>query len=398
MNRMVQVTLATVLMALGLTAFWRSIPSALADDSTKRDIPPAFAPLEYLVGQWKGQAAPKDTAQSFRGWPEKHNWAWMFVSGKPTGLSVAIEGGKVLADGKLSYDAARKLYRLDGHAPRPAGAPIAFEGNLSPSGKSLVLKQVAAGPAAGRAASSGMLRLTIWPNSNFIRYTMAVDRKDAGAVQFSHAIEVGLTKEGESLAGGTTESNRPKCIVTGGSATMTVSYNGQTFPLCCTGCRDEFNENPEKYIKKARLMAQSAGAMKASQSSPARVSRFEDAFSGDVVDEAAKPKAGRSARSASAKAKAKAKAEEKPAAESDDDSNDEKPAARSDSTASKGAKKAPPSSTANRAAGLLRIGQNLEKSGKTDVALGYYRRIVKDFAGTPAAKTAGQRIKALERP
>ncbi|MHB1558724.1 MAG: YHS domain-containing protein [Isosphaeraceae bacterium] len=394
MNRMVHVLLATVLMALGLTACWRSIPSAWADDSANRDIPPAFAPFEYLVGQWKGSATPKDTAQSFRGWPEKHNWAWTFVSGKPTGLSVAIEGGKVLADGKLSYDAARKLYRLDGHAPRPPGAPIAFEGSLNRSGKSLVLEQVAAGPASGRAASSGTLRLTIWPNSNFIRYTMAVDRKDPDAVQFSHAIEVGLTKEGESLAGGTTESNRPKCIVTGGSATMTVTYNGQTFPLCCTGCRDEFNENPEKYIKKAKLMAQSAGAMKASQSAPARVSRFEDAFSGDVVDEPAKPKASRSTR----RATAKPKAEEKPAAESDGDSDDEKPAARGDSTAGKGTKKAPASATGNRAAGLLRIGQNLEKSGKPDAALGYYRRIVKDFAGTPAAKTAGQRIKALETP
>ncbi len=396
MNRMVQVSLATVLMALGLTACWRSIPSARADDSTNRDIPPAFAPFEYLVGQWNGSATPKDTAQSFRGWPEKHNWAWTFVSGKPTGLSVAIAGGKVLADGKLSYDAGRKLYRLDGHGPKPAGAPIAFEGNLSPSGKSLVLEQVAAGSASGRAAASGTLRLTIWPNSNFIRYTMAVDRKEPGAVQFSHAIEVGLTKEGESLAGGTTESNRPKCIVTGGSATMTVTYNGQTFPLCCTGCRDEFNENPEKYIKKAKLMAQSAGAMKASQSAPARVSRFEDAFSGDVVDEPAKPKAGRSTKTAPAKAKPKA--EEKPAAESGDDSDDETPAAKGGSTAIKGTKKAPASSAANRAAGLLRIGQNLEKSGKADAALGYYRRIVKDFAGTPAAKTAGQRIKALENP
>ncbi len=32
---------------------------------------------------------------------------------------------------------------------------------------------------------------------------------------------------------------------------MTISYQGRTFPICCTGCRDEFNENPEKYIKKA---------------------------------------------------------------------------------------------------------------------------------------------------
>ena len=44
------------------------------------------------------------------------------------------------------------------------------------------------------------------------------------------------------------------------------------------------------------------------------------------------------------------------------------------------------------------VGQNLEKSGKSSAALGYYKRIVKDFANTPAAKTAKQRIKAIENP
>ena len=57
-----------------------------------RDIPAAFAPLEYLVGRWKGQGVPKDNpAQQFRGWTESHAWAWIFAEGKPTGLSVAIE-------------------------------------------------------------------------------------------------------------------------------------------------------------------------------------------------------------------------------------------------------------------------------------------------------------------
>lgn len=391
MKRMVKVTSATVLMALGLASCWSSVPSTRADDSDSRDIPPAFSPFEYLVGQWKGQAMPKNTAQSFRGWPEKHNWAWTFVSGKPTGLSVTIQGSKVLADGKLSYDAGRKLYRLDGHAPKPAGSPIVFEGNLNSTGKTLILEQVAADPASRGNTSSDTLRLTIWPNSNFIRYTMAVDRKDPDAVQFSHAIEVGLTKEGESLAGGTTASDRPKCIVTGGSATMTVTYNGQTFPLCCTGCRDEFNENPEKYIKKAKLMAQSAGAKKASQAAPARVSRFEDAFSGDMVDEPAKPKTIRSKKTTRARSRVK----EKPAAEADSESDD-RPAGKDESASSNNTSKTRTSPSASRAASLLQIGRNLEKSGKTDAALVYYRRIVKDFADAPAAKTARQRIKAIE--
>ena len=30
---------------------------------------------------------------------------------------------------------------------------------------------------------------------------------------------------------------------------MAVTYKGETFYVCCSGCRDAFNENPEKFIK-----------------------------------------------------------------------------------------------------------------------------------------------------
>jgi YHS domain-containing protein len=369
------------------------IPDAHADDTEGRDIPPAFSSFEYLVGRWNGQATPKDSAQSFRGWPEKHTWAWTFAAGKPTGLTLAIDGGKVLADGKLTYDPARKRYRLDGHAPKPRGGAIAFEGGFDASGKTLVLDQVVAAAARGRNANAEVVRLSIRPNSNFIRYTMGVDRKEAGTTQFSRSIEVGLGKEGESLAGGATASDRPKCIVTGGAAAMTISYNGQTFPICCTGCRDEFNENPEKYIKKASLVAQTRGAKKAGQPSPTRVGKFEDAFSGDVTDAPAMKRADRpTAKAAPGSSRAKEESS------SEADSGEPKAASKAKATKrdeSKGGAAAPPTI---RAASILRIGQNLEKDGKVSAALEYYKRVVKDYGDTPAAKTARQRIKALEKP
>jgi YHS domain-containing protein len=38
---------------------------------------------------------------------------------------------------------------------------------------------------------------------------------------------------------------------------MQVSYMGQTYYVCCSGCRDAFNENPAKIIAeyKARKKA-----------------------------------------------------------------------------------------------------------------------------------------------
>ena len=42
----------------------------------------------------------------------------------------------------------------------------------------------------------------------------------------SPAIEVGLGKEGESLTGGASASDGPKCIVTGGAATDDTHLRG----------------------------------------------------------------------------------------------------------------------------------------------------------------------------
>jgi YHS domain-containing protein len=354
------------------------------DDAGPRDIPAPFAPFEYLIGRWNGQGVPKDNpARQFRGWTETHTWAWSFAHGKPVGLTLTIDGGKVVATAKLTYDPARMLYRLEGTEPEPVAAPIAFEGTLDRAGKHLVLDQV--GDAGKRARSAGRMRLSIWPNANFIRYTMAHDIQEPGSVHFTRLIEVGLTKEGESLAGGVTASERPKCIVTGGAANMTLSYQGRTFPICCTGCRDEFNENPEKYIKKASLMLGSqAGKAKSSQPATSRVSRFEDAFAGDVAES---PRTGKQAPAEASKNSATA----------DSIPSDSKApiGTRSNNDAAQPAVSKKP---ANRAAALLKLGQNLEKSGKTTSALGYYRRVVKEFPESPAAKTAAERIKALDKP
>lgn len=362
--------------------------AVLADDPSAREISQAFAPFEYLLGRWHGQGMPKDNpAQQFRGWSESHAWAWFFTAGKPAGLSITIEGGKIFTAAKLTYDPAKKLYRLRATEPRPGGT-VTYEGTLDRSGKQLVLERVV---EAGRPAHTGKVRLTVWPNANFIRYTMAEDIQEPGAFQFHRAIEVGLTRDGESLAGvGGAAAERPKCIVTGGAAAMTVSYQGKTFPICCTGCRDEFNENPEKYLKKAAAMLNSPATPKTNQPAASRVSRFDDAFANDVVDTPASDSAGKSQQVA---AKPLRKAEAGPASRANGPSTtaqkqkaDSTPASKTNDAAA----------ATRKAASLLKLGQNLEKADKTTAALGYYRQVVKDYPGTPAAKTAAERIKALE--
>jgi hypothetical protein len=42
---------------------------------------------------------------------------------------------------------------------------------------------------------------------------------------------------------------RTVCIVSGGLGKITVSYKGKTYYVCCSGCRDAFSDQPEKYVK-----------------------------------------------------------------------------------------------------------------------------------------------------
>lgn len=353
MNRM---SLLIGVVGLVLGGAW-----AVAADSPTREIPTPFVPFEHMIGSWKGTAVP--TLNRLKGWSETHMWAWKFAKGQPVGMTLEFNGDKSVAKAQLSYLPETKQYRLEG--TDPGGKAIAFVGAMDKAGRALVLDRV--GPAG-----QGKDRITVRPNSNLIRYTMTFDHQETGAPQYTKVVEVGLTKAGVSFAAGGESANLPKCILTGGSATMAVTYQGKSYPICCSGCRDEFNEDPEKYVKKAALMTEQGGG-KPSTKPTSRVGRDDGSFEG--LDDEAQPKP-------QAKSKPKGKASEKPATSSAKDQADvdEAPA---------------PSKAAARAASQLRLAQNLEKSGKTAAALQYYRDLVKDYAGTAEARTAAARIKVL---
>jgi ribosomal protein L24E len=67
---------------------------------------------------------------------------------------------------------------------------------------------------------------------------------------------VAATREGASLGA---KEKKTECVVSGGAGTMPVSFKGETFYVCCSGCRDAFNENPEKYVKEFKAKKAAGG-------------------------------------------------------------------------------------------------------------------------------------------
>lgn len=256
--------------------------AGLAVESAKAEadeIPAEFVPFSYWMGGWKGNGIP--AANRLKGWPEKHNWAWKFQKGRPVALTVSLQGSKILSKGELTFDEDSGKYLLKGNDPK--GRDISFSGRLDKTGKILRLDR------EGKLSDGAKERLSFVTNSNGIRYTWWLDRQEPRATRFARTIEVLMGKEGESFAGGDAGgANGPKCIITGGSATLSVSFEGKSYPLCCTGCRDEFTENPRKYI--ARFEKKNAGRLGAAKSKTSAKGKDDDSFDGLLGEDDVSPR------------------------------------------------------------------------------------------------------------
>src|SRR6478736_3694018 len=73
------------------------------------------------------------------------------------------------------------------------------------------------------------------------RLLILYERRVDGGDRFARIAEVGYTRVGSTFAKG---SGQPECVVTGGLGTIKVTYQGKTYYVCCTGCRDMFDDDP----------------------------------------------------------------------------------------------------------------------------------------------------------
>ena len=160
---------------------------------------------------------------------------------------------------------------------------------------------------------------------------------------------------------------------------MSVTFEGKTYPLCCSGCKDEFQDKPAKYVKKAMLQASNPGKTSKASQTNAR-NKDDGSFGGLVEDENANLKEDKEAASSKTKPTAKTKAKESPEPEREPAAPTKPKTKRADRSV--------------KAASLLKQAQALEKAGKSSAALTYYKRIVAEFPDAPQAATALARIKA----
>lgn len=187
-----------------------------------------------LVGSWKGTGQPQ--RNSPRGaWRESAEWAWVLTPDSAA-LRLTVEDGKFLKSITLRPGVGAGQFLAD---VEPVQGPSRRYTGAENSRHVLTLR-----PAAEAAGNVASLTLTPLHETRFL--LLLEGPRETGAS--SRLAEVGYTRQGVSFAVG---DSYPVCIVTGGRGTIRVSHKGKDYWVCCTGCKELFDEEPDRVIAEA---------------------------------------------------------------------------------------------------------------------------------------------------
>jgi hypothetical protein len=192
----------------------------------------ALQALNDYIGQWKGNGNP--TAKNVQGWKETVSWSWRF-KGRESWLVMEIKDGKYFKSGEVRYLKDKKRYQLT--AIDKNDKKLVFQGELNKGRLTLQRKD-----EATRETQQVQMNMA----GGGVRFVYTYWTKPENRTLFNKNFQVDFTRKGESFG---VAEKKVECIVTGGLGTIAVMHKGVTYYVCCSGCRDAFNEDPERFIK-----------------------------------------------------------------------------------------------------------------------------------------------------
>ena len=206
----------------------------------------ALKPFQILLGNWKGLSQKAISDQP--------SWAYDWVTdSKSPGMRMTSEKGAYVRDGRLSYLPDTDQFEFK--ATDAEGTRRTFRGTfIEPirdiaSDEKKLQRTYKLQLTEPEASSSGeQWRVTFNQQENN-RYIFEVERK-RGNGPFTRVDTIHTQREGTSFALSETDYGDKTCIISQGLGTISVSYKGQSFWVCCSGCKAAFDDDPEKWIAK----------------------------------------------------------------------------------------------------------------------------------------------------
>jgi hypothetical protein len=215
-------------MVLCLPFLFAAVEAGGKGDDAKE----ALQALQEFIGGWNGSGTSEKNRSEI--WKEKANWGWRF-KGKDVWLTVEMPDSRHIKSGEIRYLTDKTRYQMA--AVDKAGKKLTFEGELK-KGR-LILERL-------DPDSKETQQIQMSTAGGGLRFIWNYAVKPENRTLYNKQYQVAFTKEGESFG---SAAKKNECVVTGGLGTSTVSYMGVTYYVCCSGCRDAFNENPAKIVK-----------------------------------------------------------------------------------------------------------------------------------------------------
>jgi len=214
---------------------------AIAADSPKdaEKSKEALQELGEFIGQWKANGEGTVDGKKNAIWKETWEFGWKFPKNETAFILVKVADAKFFSKAEIRYDVAKKQYTA--LVTDKAGKPQPYTGKLT-RGK-LVLSHK-------DAKSGDVYTITVNTAARGVRLIAEYEVQAGGRGLADTVYKAAGNKEGESFAGG--GGKKKECIVTGGLGTIAVSFQGGTYYVCCSGCKEEFDANPKKYIDLAK--------------------------------------------------------------------------------------------------------------------------------------------------
>lgn len=202
----------------------------LPDTQTESE---ALESFNTVVGEWRGTGQVR-RGSSRGAWSESAVCEWK-ITDKQRSIIFKVKDGKQFERLELKWDRAAQQFLLQ---QKYQDTDVRYRSIESKDpGRKL---QFVSDPLP-----SGEIRRLTWQKLSDVRQTILLEKQSSAKAPFRRIAAIGYTRDGARLASG---SGGRKCIVTGGTGTIAVSHKGKTYYVCCQGCVQAFNDDPDGII------------------------------------------------------------------------------------------------------------------------------------------------------
>jgi ribosomal protein L24E len=223
--------------------------SAVLENEQMESVIAAMQPLQVMLGKWRGT-----TNKAIKGSHvvDEQEWIWDFKTDrKQPALVVKSDKNPYIREGRLTYLPTTQQFQFA--ATTPEGAQHVMTGKFErepedvtgDDNKPQKTYQLLVTEIDPQDADAWQVAFDQQENN---RYLLKVSRRRGQGYQLVDT--VGTQRLGTSVAANDEDYGERKCIISGGLGTMTVSHNGNTYWVCCTGCQAAFNDDPKRWLAK----------------------------------------------------------------------------------------------------------------------------------------------------